>query len=177
MINHILLTGWLYIVRSTQYSKVWNGSGDQWRRLLRRLAIGRGDCRGVRQWQEDSLSLDRGWYMQNSCMKVLVYCCIFQQIKVLWNVIIMFCIDLWGFYIDPPYFGYNSTRWETPVLCILMFQRPFGTQIERAFFWRYYLYMITNLRWRSTRGATSAQMRPSSLYYLPEWDNCIKRKD
>jgi hypothetical protein len=120
MINHILLTGWLYIVRSTQYSKVWNGSGDQWRRLLRRLAIGRGDCRGVRQWQEDSLSLDRGWYMQNSCMKVLVYCCIFQQIKVLWNVIIMFCIDLWGFYIDPPYFGY-IVYWSTGNSCFVYF--------------------------------------------------------
>jgi hypothetical protein len=23
-------------------------------------------------------------------------------------VIIIFCIDLWGFFIDPPYFGYNS---------------------------------------------------------------------
>jgi hypothetical protein len=27
----------------------------------------------------------------------------------------MFCIDLWGFFIDPPYFGYNSAEHETPV--------------------------------------------------------------
>jgi hypothetical protein len=46
----------------------------------------------------------------------------------------MFCIDLWGFSIDPPYFGYNSTEQETPILCILMFQGPFGNQIDRGFF-------------------------------------------
>jgi hypothetical protein len=46
----------------------------------------------------------------------------------------MFYIDLWGFHIDPPYFGYNSAEQETPVLCILPFQVPFGTQIERGFY-------------------------------------------
>jgi hypothetical protein len=25
----------------------------------------------------------------------------------------MICNDLWGFSIDPPYFGYNSTEQET----------------------------------------------------------------
>jgi hypothetical protein len=30
-------------------------------------------------------------------------------------VIIMFYIDLWGFSIDPPYFGYNSAEQENPV--------------------------------------------------------------
>jgi hypothetical protein len=44
----------------------------------------------------------------------------------------MFCIDLWGFSIDPPYFGYNSAEREIPVLCILTFQGPFGTQIEQG---------------------------------------------
>jgi hypothetical protein len=39
-------------------------------------------------------------------------------------VIIMFCIDLWGFSIDPPYFGYNSTEQENPLLCILTLQGP-----------------------------------------------------
>jgi hypothetical protein len=33
----------------------------------------------------------------------------------------MFCIDLWGFYIDPPYFGHNPAEQENPILCILMF--------------------------------------------------------
>jgi hypothetical protein len=28
------------------------------------------------------------------------------------DVIIMFCIDLWGFFIDSPYFGYNSAEQE-----------------------------------------------------------------
>jgi hypothetical protein len=36
-------------------------------------------------------------------------------------VIIMFCNDLWGFSIDPPYFGYNSAEQESLVLCILTF--------------------------------------------------------
>jgi hypothetical protein len=40
---------------------------------------------------------------------------------------IMFCIDLWGFSIDLPYFGYNSVEQETLVLCILTFQGPSGT--------------------------------------------------
>jgi hypothetical protein len=45
----------------------------------------------------------------------------------------MFCIDLWGFSIDPPYFGYNSTEQKNPILRILTFQGPSGTQIDRGF--------------------------------------------
>jgi hypothetical protein len=56
--------------------------------------------------------------MQNSCMNFVVYWCIFQHIKMLLDVIIMFCIDLWGFSIDPPYFGYNSAEPENHVLRI-----------------------------------------------------------
>jgi hypothetical protein len=29
--------------------------------------------------------------------------------------------DLWGFFIDPPSFGYNSAEQENPILCILRF--------------------------------------------------------
>jgi hypothetical protein len=36
----------------------------------------------------------------------------------------MFCIDLWGFFIDPLYFGYNSAGQENHVLRILTFQEP-----------------------------------------------------
>jgi hypothetical protein len=32
-------------------------------------------------------------------------------------VIIMFCIDLWGFSFDPPYFGYNSAEQEN-LFCV-----------------------------------------------------------
>jgi hypothetical protein len=32
-----------------------------------------------------------------------------------------------------PYFAYNFVEQETPVLCILMFEGPFGTQIDRGF--------------------------------------------
>jgi hypothetical protein len=46
----------------------------------------------------------------------------------------MFCIDLWGFSIDPPYFGFNSTKQETHVLHIFMFQVPSRTQTEQGFF-------------------------------------------
>jgi hypothetical protein len=46
----------------------------------------------------------------------------------------MLFIDLWGLSIDPPYFGYNSEEQENPVLCILMFEGPFGTQIDPGFF-------------------------------------------
>jgi hypothetical protein len=39
-------------------------------------------------------------------------------------VIIMFYSDLWGFSIDPPYFGYNSAGQENPVLLIFTFEGP-----------------------------------------------------
>jgi hypothetical protein len=38
-----------------------------------------------------------------------------------------------GLSINPPYFGYNSAEQEIHVMCILTFQGPFGTQIERGF--------------------------------------------
>jgi hypothetical protein len=47
----------------------------------------------------------------------------------------MFSIDLWGFFINPTYFGYSSAEQENPVLRILMFQGFFGTQIDLGFFW------------------------------------------
>jgi hypothetical protein len=48
-------------------------------------------------------------------------------------VIIIFCNVLWGFSIDPPYFGYNSAGQENPILHILMFQEPSRTQIDLGF--------------------------------------------
>jgi hypothetical protein len=47
--------------------------------------------------------------------------------------IIMICNDLWGFSMYPPYFGYNSTEQETPILCILTFEEPSRTQIDLDF--------------------------------------------
>jgi hypothetical protein len=55
----------------------------------------------------------------------------------------MFCNDLGGFSIDPPYFGYNSTEQENPILYILMFQEPSRTQIDLGFFWHEYFIMGT----------------------------------
>jgi hypothetical protein len=46
----------------------------------------------------------------------------------------MICIDLCGFSIDPPYFGYNSAEQENLVLCIFTFQEPSPTQIDLGFF-------------------------------------------
>jgi hypothetical protein len=51
-------------------------------------------------------------------------------------VIIVICNDLWGFSIDPPYFGYNFAEQEDPVLCIFTFQEPSQTQIDLRFFRR-----------------------------------------
>jgi hypothetical protein len=62
------------------------------------------------------------------------------------DIIIMFYIDLWGFSIDPSYFGYNSAEQEITVLCILTFQGPPRTQIDQAFFWCSYFYLRINLR-------------------------------
>jgi hypothetical protein len=53
---------------------------------------------------------------------------------MLLDVIIMFCIDLWEFSIDHPYFGYNSVEQKNPVLRILTFQGPSGNQIDLRFF-------------------------------------------
>jgi hypothetical protein len=39
-------------------------------------------------------------------------------------VIIMFYNVLWGFSINPPYFGYNSAEQENPVLQIFKFHEP-----------------------------------------------------
>jgi hypothetical protein len=64
----------------------------------------------------------------------------------------MFCIDLWEFSIDPLCFGYNFVELAIPVLCILTFQGPFGTQIDQVFFGCSYFYLRINLRWRSMRG-------------------------
>jgi hypothetical protein len=53
---------------------------------------------------------------------------------MLLDAIIMYCIDLWGFSINPPYFGYSSAEQKNPILHILTFQGPSGTQIDLEFF-------------------------------------------
>jgi hypothetical protein len=55
----------------------------------------------------------------------------------------MVYIDLWGFFIDPPYFSYNSTGQENTVLCILTFQEPSRTQFDLGFFRRKCFIMRT----------------------------------
>jgi hypothetical protein len=45
----------------------------------------------------------------------------------------MFYNVLWGFSIDPPYFGYNSVEQENPILRIFKFQEPSRTQITWDF--------------------------------------------
>jgi hypothetical protein len=42
----------------------------------------------------------------------------------------MFYNVLWGYSTDLPYFGYNSTGQENPVLRIFKFHEPFQTQID-----------------------------------------------
>jgi hypothetical protein len=48
----------------------------------------------------------------------------------------MFYNVVWGFSIDPPYFGYNTTEQENPVLRIFAFLGPSRTQIEMGFLGR-----------------------------------------
>jgi hypothetical protein len=48
-------------------------------------------------------------------------------------VIIMFYNDLWGFSIDPPYFGYNSAEQENPILHILCFKDLPGLKLTWDF--------------------------------------------
>jgi hypothetical protein len=40
---------------------------------------------------------------------------------------------LWGFCIDPPYFGYNRAEQENPILHIFKFQEPSQAQIDMGF--------------------------------------------
>ena len=48
-------------------------------------------------------------------------------------------LDIFGdFPNNPPYFDYNSTGQENPVLCIFSFQETIRTQIDRGFFVDYY---------------------------------------
>jgi hypothetical protein len=60
-------------------------------------------------------------------------CSLLMHIPTYLDVIIMFCIDLWGFSIYPPYFGYNFIEQKILVLCILMFWGSSRIQIERSF--------------------------------------------
>jgi hypothetical protein len=50
-------------------------------------------------------------------------------------VIIMFYNVLWESFIESPYFGYNSTEQENPVLRIFKFQGHSRTQIDLRFFY------------------------------------------
>jgi hypothetical protein len=52
---------------------------------------------------------------------------------MLLGVIIMIYNILWGFSIDPPYFGYNPVEQENPVLRIFKFREPSQTQIYLGF--------------------------------------------
>jgi hypothetical protein len=59
-------------------------------------------------------------YMHELC-NLLIH---IPHIIMLLVVIIMFYNVLWGFSIDPPYFGYNSAGQENLVLHIFKFQGP-----------------------------------------------------
>jgi hypothetical protein len=63
--------------------------------------------------------------MQNTCMNFVVYWCIFLHIIMLLIVIIISYNVLWGFSIDPPYFGYNSAGQENPALRNFLVSRTF----------------------------------------------------
>jgi hypothetical protein len=57
-------------------------------------------------------------------------CSLLMHNPIYYNVISCYNHVLWGFSIDPPYFGYNFARQENPVLRIFAFQGPSRTQID-----------------------------------------------
>jgi hypothetical protein len=48
-------------------------------------------------------------------------------------VVIMIYNVLWGFSIDPPYFGYILAEQENPILRIFKFEEPSQAQIDLGF--------------------------------------------
>jgi hypothetical protein len=48
-------------------------------------------------------------------------CSLLMHILIYYNVVSSYNHVLWGFFIDPPYFDYNSAEQENPVLCIFKF--------------------------------------------------------
>jgi hypothetical protein len=67
----------------------------------------------------ETYQLSLGMLMHEKFMHELFS--LLMHIPTYLDVIIMFCINLWGFSIDPPYFGYNSTEQEISVFYILSF--------------------------------------------------------
>jgi hypothetical protein len=63
----------------------------------------------------------------------------------------MFCIDLWGFSIDPIYLVYNSSEQETLCYVFFKFRGPSGTLTEIGLFWHYYFSRRKSMRRRSAR--------------------------
>jgi hypothetical protein len=66
----------------------------------------------------------------------------------------MFYNDLWGFSIDPSYFGYNSAEQENHVLCILCFRNL--PELKLTWIFRVLIFYHENLleQKKSTRWAT-----------------------
>jgi hypothetical protein len=63
-------------------------------------------------------------------------CSLFMHISTYYNVISCynhFYNVLWGFSIDPPYFGYNSAGQENPVLHIFIFRDLPGLKLTHDF--------------------------------------------
>jgi hypothetical protein len=48
-----------------------------------------------------------------------------------------------GIFYWPVYLVYKSIEQETPILCIVKFQGPSGTQMKLGFFWRNYFSLRT----------------------------------
>jgi hypothetical protein len=70
---------------------------------------------------------------------------------------IMFYNVLWGFSIDPTYFGYNSAGLENHVLHIFKFQRPSQTPIDRGFFGALIFYHEKHQEKKSMRRGPGAK--------------------
>ena len=92
-------------------------------------------------------------------MNFVGYCHIFLCICIIYDVISMY-LDVFGdFPRSPPYFGYNSAGQENHVLCILLFQGPIRSQIDRGFLRIIIFQILTKLSFETT------QMEPGGGKY------------
>jgi hypothetical protein len=87
------------------------------------MPSGPGAVSGFTEFTDNSVSSRVNGIMMHAkyMHKLYSLLCIFLQIIMLLVVIIMICNHLWGYSIDPPYFGYNCAEQKNLVLCIFMF--------------------------------------------------------
>jgi hypothetical protein len=101
--------------------------------------------------------------MQNTCINFVVYWCIFLHIIMLLVVLIMICNDLWGFSIDPPYFGDNSAEQENSVCVFLCFRNLPELKLKWDFLGINILSREPSVAREVNEGGHDGQSRPGGI--------------